>query len=75
MNEIESAYLGMQCLIVCVGLFFIYFGWFASDKTLRSGNLGSQPEYFGMTAWRAYLVFIGICCFIGAVLFPVLVKF
>lgn len=75
MNEIESAYLGVQCFIVCIGLLFVLSGLFASDKTLRSGNLGSQPEYFGMKAWRAYLVFVGICFFIGAVLFPVLVKF
>ncbi|MEP7290737.1 MAG: hypothetical protein ABI835_03090 [Chloroflexota bacterium] len=75
MDEIASAYLGMQCLIVCIGLLFVLSGLFASDKTLRSGNLGSQPEYFGMTAWRRYLVVIGIAFFVVAALFPSLVKF
>ena len=75
MNEIESAYLGMQCLIICIGLLFVLSGLFASEKTLRSGNLGHMPDHYGMPAWRAFLVFNGVLFFIGAFLFPYLVKF
>lgn|GEM_PF-5520298 len=76
MNEIESAYLGVQCFISCIGLLLVLSGLFASDKTMRSGNLGYMPELSGgMRAWRVILVFIGICFFVGALLFPTLVKF
>jgi hypothetical protein len=75
MDEIASAYLGMQCLIVCIGLLFVLSGLFASDKTMRSGNLGLLPDLVGMRAWRAHLIVIGIVFFVVAVLFPSLVKF
>lgn len=74
MSEIASAYLGIQCFIFWIGVFFLWASRWASDKTLLSGEEGWLAEKYGV--WFARRVYMGIAIgfFLLAVFFPLFFK-